>query len=148
EDAGLRIDYTLSLKDRAVRAVSAMEYIADQWGQSFLWQVLSILRDTLGTDILVFRDDQIMGLAYFLSRYNRHDGMQITRLLKRMKEDGQDELRHSAGAIRAHLKVGGFSAAFGMAIRESYNHYLRMDANRLPEWTERGPKQKVIEAQK
>lgn len=115
-------------KSKKIRNVATIDYVYSNYGESVLREILTLIRDTMGTEGTMFSTGLMKGLGAFLVRYGHEiDRERLVRVLESMS------LYRLQGAAQQLSLTSGVSQemGFGMAVAQMYNKGLR---NKLGDW--------------
>lgn len=132
---GLAVATNMGSSPGSVRAVRALDDIADLHGVAHLEAVLRLLHDSFGDDHHAYDASLIKGASAFLVRYGDDGDLNRAQLVERLRDRGLRALKVRADAIRAASgSASGAYTAWGKAIVGFYNAGRR--TRMLGEWRE------------
>jgi hypothetical protein len=115
----------------SLAAVGTLARVYARYGPDMLDLVLRTLYAAFGRDSRAYSHAMLNGLAAFIVRYEEH--CDWVRLVRRMKEEGLQEINQRLFAIkRAFRNPGSSDPIVGQIIVDIYNKHLT--ANRLMPW--------------
>jgi hypothetical protein len=122
ESVGLKIDYQ-KRDDGGIKALGAIEDVYNKGGESDLWTVLHIIKQSLGDNKRNYQRFIVLGIHRFIKEYEGYDQKW---LIKKLSKAGLDTLLMKTNDFRNVLssdKVTGVK----MAVVKLYNHGKRKE---------------------